>query len=122
MKTINDYVYASVETDFEDLSSEKDKILTYLKENRDKSITAPKIIKHLNLKSKKNDVALRKIIAELVNENKPIISDVRGYMYTEDLEKINKYLLHLQMRIDGIERRRNSLITTRIQIEAKNGK
>lgn len=117
MKTMNDFIYSSVETQIEEISSEKERILYFLKKQGEKPTTAREICKALNLKSSKTEVALRKAITELIeNSGEPIISTAKGFMYTSDPEKIKDYLETLQMRIDGIERRKSALIDIRTKL------
>jgi len=106
------HIYSSIEVPIEDLSIEKKDILKYLKDRANIPITANKICVDLKLKKSKTEVGLRKAITELIEIDKePIVSCSKGFFYTNDKKEIEKYISHLNLRIQGIDRRINALNT-----------
>ena len=103
----NNNIYSSVEVEIDYSNESKNFLRQFFKDNPNEYHNSKDLEVAFDFKS---NVALRKAITELIEEEGlPIISSVKGYKLTTDPEEIHVYIESLNSRIKGIERRIKSL-------------
>lgn len=85
---------------------ERKAVLAVLRSRADSWVTASDIAKHTGLESGSTQVKVRKVIAELIEfQQQPIVSSTKGFMWTQDIDRLLRYRENLLARIRGIEHR-----------------
>ena len=111
-------VYDSIpeQVERETTHTDRQNILRYLQSSGE-ARSARQIAQAVGLPTKDTCVSVRKAITELVTfDGEPIISTGKGFLLATTVEQLDRYDQSLDLRVQGIMRRREALRSARRKI------
>ncbi len=101
----DDAVYSSVPEKLISKGGDSLRIVKLLKEYAPKSFTAVEIARYAGYPVRGSCVEVRKAITILLEKGYPLVSGAAGFKYAQRKEDLTDYLLSLENRRKGLDRR-----------------